>query len=535
MNKEGEINMKINPIDLEIFKNKFSSIAEEMGIVLQRTSYSPNIKERRDFSCAIFDKDGDMIAQALHIPVHLGSMSVAVKSAISGIEMEDGDMIVLNDPFRGGTHLPDITFVAPVFFEKRPCFFVANRAHHADIGGISAGSMPISNSIFQEGLIIPPVKLLKRGKIDNSIMQLILRNVRTPDERMGDFEAQIMANMVGVKRLKEFISEQSLRKVITYGNAIIDYAERLMREIIRDIPDGTYEFEDFLDDDGMGNERIRIHCSIRIKGDEAEIDLSRSNPQTNGCVNAVYGIALSAILYVFRCLVDEDIPANSGCLRPIRIITKKGTIVDATFPSAVSGGNVETSQRIVDTVLGALSKALPNKIPAASQGTMNNISIGGIDPRNNKPFAYYETIAGGMGASAKGKGEDAIHCHMTNTMNTPIEALEYAYPLMIKEYSIRRGSGGKGKHRGGDGVIREMMLLSDAEVTVMADRRKIPPYGLYGGMPGARGRNIIVKNGKRMEYMGKFSLLLKKGDVIRIESPGGGGWGSHDNSMDETC
>ncbi len=518
--------MKISSIELEIFKNKFSSIAEEMGIVLQKTSYSPNIKERRDFSCAIFDKYGDMVAQALHIPVHLGSMSVSVKYAISDIKIENGDMIILNDPFKGGTHLPDITLVAPVFFENKLCFFVANRAHHADIGGISAGSMPISNTIFQEGLIIPPIKIIKASEVDNDVMSIILRNVRTPDERRGDLEAQIMANITGIKRLIELIKEESLEKVLKYASALMDYSERLVRQVIHNIPDGIYEFEDFLDDDGMGTEKIKIHCSIKIKGDRAEVNLSKSNPQTQGCVNAVYGIVLSAVLYIFRSLVDEDIPANAGCLRPINIITKKATVIDAEFPSPVAGGNVETAQRIVDAVLGALSKAMPEIIPAASQGTMNNISIGGMDPRNNKPFAYYETIAGGAGASAQGDGEDAIHCHMTNTMNTPIEALEYSYPLMIKEYSIRRGTGGNGKYKGGDGVVREIVLLSDAEVTVISERRKIPPYGLFGGMPGTKGRNIVIKNDNIKEYKGKFSILLKKGDRIRIETPGGGGWGS---------
>jgi len=525
--------IEISPIELEIFKNRFSSIAEEMGVVLQRTSYSPNIKERRDFSCAIFDEDGEMVSQALHIPVHLGSMSWAVKSAISELELKDGDMVIVNDPFRGGTHLPDITIISPFFYKDELCFFVANRAHHADIGGISAGSMPISNSIFQEGLIIPPVKIMKEGRIQEDILQMILRNVRTPEERKGDLEAQIMANIVGKRRIKELIEKEGIEKVKAYSTAIIDYAERLMRDLIRKIPDGIYEFEDFLDDDGFGNERLRIKCRLRIDEDEVEVDLSESDPQTKGCVNSVYGVVSSAVLYVFRSLIEEDIPANAGCMRPIRVITKKRTILDAEFPSAVSGGNVETSQRIVDAVLGALSKAIPERIPAASQGTMNNISIGGIDPDSERPFAYYETIGGGMGASAKGDGEDAIQCHMTNTMNTPIEALEYSYPLMVRKYCIRKGSGGRGRYKGGDGIVKEILLLADSEVTVLSERRKIPPYGLYGGMPGKTGKNIIIRNGKEIEYSGKFSALFKKGDIIRIETPGGGGFGSvQDHSKD---
>ncbi len=515
----------VNPVELELFKNRFSSIAEEMGVVLQRTSYSPNIKERRDFSCAIFDKNGEMIAQALHIPVHLGSMSLAVKSAISGIQLKEGDMVILNDPFKGGTHLPDITLIAPVFYRKELCFFVANRAHHADIGGMSAGSMPISKSIFQEGLIIPPVRLLREGKLQSDLLAFILGNVRTPQERRGDLEAQIMANIVGQKRIKELIRKEGKNKVNTYASALITYAEKQMRSLIKKIPDGEYEFEDFLDDDGAGNKKIKISCVLRIKGDTAEVDFSGSDEQTDGCVNSVYGVVVSSVLYVFRSLLEEDIPANSGCIKPIKVITRKGTLVDAKFPSAVAGGNVETSQRIVDTLLGALSKALPDKIPAASQGTMNNISIGGVDPRSGRQFAYYETIAGGMGASAKGDGENAIQCHMTNTMNTPIEALEYEYPIMVTEYRIRRGSGGKGRFKGGDGVVRELMLLCDAEVTVMSERRRFPPYGLYGGMSGQKGKNILIVDGKKMECEGKFSVSLRKGSKIRIETPGGGGFG----------
>ncbi len=515
---------KISPVELEIFKNRFSSVAEEMGAVLQNSSYSPNIKERRDFSCAIFDKDGELVVQALHIPVHLGSMAVSVKEAIKEIKISEGDMVILNDPFQGGTHLPDITIIAPVFFRKSLCFFVANRAHHSDIGGISPGSMPVSRSIFQEGLIIPPVKIVKRGRIDREIMKLILSNVRTPEERKGDIEAQIMANKIGIKRIKELMKEDP-DKVIRYSDALMDYAEAVMRDTIRRIPDGEYSFEDFMDDDGAGNEMIKISCKLKIEGEEAYVDFSESDPQTEGSINSVYGIVLSAVLYVFRSIAEEEIPANSGCLRPIKVITKKGTVVDAFPPAAVAGGNVETAQRIVDVILGALSKAIPEKIPAASQGTMNNLTIGGIDPRKGKPFAYYETIGGGMGASAKQDGESAIHCHMTNTMNTPIEALEYSYPLLVRQYSIRRGSGGDGKHKGGDGIIREIMVLSDCEVTVISERRKTRPYGLYGGSPGASGKNVIIKDGKRIECGGKFSAFLKKGDSIRIETPGGGGWG----------
>lgn len=548
--------MKVNPILLEVFKNRFSSISEEMGVTLNRTAFSPNIKERRDFSCAVFDKEGEMVAQAAHIPVHLGSMPMSVKSAILNVQWEDGDMVILNDPFKGGTHLPDITIVAPVFpgpelpseqilprsaladntlfpagqaregsGRKMPVFFVANRAHHADVGGMSSGSMPLSTSIFQEGVIIPPLKIVEKGSIDRKIMGFFLNNVRTPIEREGDFSAQIMANITGVRRTQELIRKYTLETVDFYAGGLMDYAERITRDTIQKIPDGIYTFEDFMDDDGFTQEGIKIHVSVEIQGDQAVLNFCKSSHQVKGSINAVYAITLSAVLYVFRSLVDKDIPTNVGCLRPIKVLTERGTIVDAQFPAAVAGGNVETSQRIVDVVLGALSEAIPDRIPAASQGTMNNITIGGIDPRNGKPFAYYETIGGGMGATAREDGESAVHCHMTNTLNTPVEALEYSYPFLVNEYSIRRGTGGKGLHHGGDGLVREIRLLADSEITVLSERRRIPPYGLSGGKPGEVGKNVIIRGGRREEKPGKFSSPLDKGDIVRIETPGGGGYG----------
>lgn len=518
--------MNANPILLEVFKNRFSSISEEMGVTLNRTAFSPNIKERRDFSCAIFDKQGDMIAQAAHIPVHLGSMPLSVKSALEMARFREGDMVILNDPFKGGTHLPDITIVAPVFSDRRePSFYVANRAHHADVGGMTPGSMPLATSIFQEGIIIPPLKICEGGEIDKKLMQFFLNNVRTPVEREGDFAAQIMANVTGVRRVIELIEKYDLELVDTYSEYLMDYADRIMRKTIQRIPDGRYTFEDYLDDDGLNNEPIKIRVHIEITGDKATLDFSDSYEQAKGGINAVYAITLSCVLYVFRSLIAEDIPTNAGCLRPITVLTRKGTVVDADFPAAVAGGNVETSQRVVDVVLGALSQALPEEIPAASQGTMNNNTIGGIDDRTGQAFAYYETLGGGMGASIRSHGESAVHSHMTNTLNTPIEALEYSYPFLVTEYSIRRGSGGEGKFRGGDGMVREIKLLSDAEITVLSERRKIPPYGQAGGKPGKTGRNIVIKGGEKSERPGKFSEQLQKGDILRIETPGGGGFG----------
>ena len=516
--------MKVNPILLEVFKNRFSSISEEMGVTLNRTAFSPNIKERRDFSCAIFDKNGDMVAQAAHIPVHLGSMPMSVKSAITGHKFRPGDMVMLNDPFKGGTHLPDITIVAPVFAgEDAPAFFVANRAHHADVGGMTSGSMPLSTSLYQEGIIIPPVKIVEKGEIDKKFMAFFLNNVRTPLEREGDFSAQIMANITGIRRLEELVEKYGPDKVRFYAKALNEYSEKITRKTIKSIPDGVYSFEDVMDDDGHGKKDIAIRAMITIENDGAVIDFSGSDPQVTGSINAVCAITLSAVLYVFQTLVTEDIPANAGAARPLKVITKKGTITDAEFPAPVAGGNVETSQRIVDVVLGALSHAFSEKIPAASQGTMNNITIGGMD--GERPFAYYETIAGGMGASLKGPGESAVHSHMTNTLNTPIEALEFSYPFQVTEYSVRKGSGGMGAFCGGDGVVREIKLLCDAEVTVLSERRRRGPYGLDGGDPGKPGKNLIIRSGQVKDMPGKFSERLKKGDIIRMETPGGGGYG----------
>ena len=527
--------MKVNPILLEVFKNRFSSISEEMGVTLNRTAFSPNIKERRDSSCAVFDRQGEMIAQAAHIPVHLGSMPMSVKSAIQNVTMEDGDMVILNDPFKGGTHLPDITVVAPVFAgEDVPSFYVANRAHHADVGGMSSGSMPLSTSLFQEGIIIPPLKLVDKGEIDRKMMSFLLNNVRTPKEREGDFAAQIMGNITGIRRTQELIEKYSLKIVDFYAKRLMDYAERLTRHAIEEVPDGIYTFEDFMDDDGFTQGTVKIHVSVTIQGDKAILDFKKSSPQVGGSINAVHAITLSAVLYVFRALVERDIPTNDGVLRPITVQTLKGTVVDAQFPAAVAGGNVETSQRIVDVILGAFAQALPKRIPAASQGTMNNVTIGGIDPRNGNPFAYYETIGGGMGASAADDGESGVHSHMTNTLNTPIEALEYSYPFLVTEYSIRRSTGGEGLHRGGDGIVREIQLQSDADITILSERRKLPPYGLGGGKPGAVGKNVIIRSGERMEKPGKFSASLQRNDIVRVETPGGGGYGKKRTGSQES-
>lgn len=521
--------MKIDPIEFEIFKNMFVSIAEEMGVTLCRTGFSPNIKERLDYSCAIYDGRGDTIAQGDHMPVHLGAMPLSVRAAIDHVAMAPGDVVVLNDPFRGGTHLPDITLVAPVFLrarDKRPAFYVANRAHHSDVGGMSPGSMPLANEVYQEGLIIPPITLVRRGAIVDDVMALILTNVRTPAEREGDITAQIASNRVADTRLRELVRKYGFGRVSAYASAVQDYTERVVRHAIREIPDGDYRFEDAMDDDGFGSPPIWIRCRLSIHGDDATVDFTGTDPQVTSSINANYAITLSATLYAFRCLVREDILYNAGIARAVRVIAPEGSIVNATRPAAVAGGNVETSQRITDVLLGALAQALPDRIPAASQGTMNNVTLGGEDPRTGARFAYYETLGGGMGGRNGLAGISGVHCHMSNTRNTPVEAIEHYLPVRIRRYNLRRGSGGRGKYPGGDGLVREYELLADVEVTILSERRRRPPYGAAGGQPGTPGRNRLIRDGVEQDLPGKVRLQLKAGDRLCIETPGGGGYGA---------
>jgi len=540
-----------DPIEIEIFKNLYHSIAEEMGAALRRTAFSPNIKERRDYSCAVFDSDPQVIAMGDHMPVHLGSMPMSVQAAIDAGPMEPGDVVMLNDPFRGGTHLPDITLVAPVYVkssrgkraqETRPDFYVASRAHHADVGGAYAGSMGLCREIYQEGVRIPPVKLMSRGVTDRDVLMMLLNNVRTPEEREGDIGAQIAACHTGAERMREICSRYGVERAKQAATDLLAYSEELMRAFLQTVPAGEYSAEDFLDNDGINERPVKIAVTVRIrrskraKGDSkarqdgsrqmVTVDFTGSDPQVAGSVNAVAAITYSACFYVFRCLLADDVPATGGLMRPIDVVAPHGTIVNAKPPAAVAGGNVETSQRIVDVVLRALAQAIPDRIPAAASGTMNNLTIGGIDARTGEPFTYYETIAGGMGARPTKDGIAGVHTHMTNSLNTPAEALEYAYPLRVRSYSLRPGSGGSGKFPGGDGIVREIEVLTDCEVTLLADRRSRGPWGLSGGAEGAAGKATIVHHDQSLEPMpGKFSARLKKSDRIRIETPGGGGWG----------
>ena len=510
-------------IELEVFRHLLVSIAEEMGTVLRRTSYSPNIKERRDYSCAVYDAAGKTVAMGDHMPVHLGAMPLSVAAAIEDCEPGPGDVVIVNDPFRGGTHLPDITAVAGVFARnaKKPSFYVASRAHHADVGGMSPGSMPLAREIYQEGLRIPPIKLIRGGKMDEALLGLILSNVRTPEERRGDLVAQCRSLERGAARLNELIARYGMARVERNMADLQDYAERMMRAALAPLPDGTYRFADCLDNDGVGKEPVWIRVAVTIRGDAAVVDFTGTDPQAAGPVNANYAVAVSAAMYVFRCLITEDVPYNEGLLRPIELVVPDGTLISARPPAAMAAGNVETSQRITDTLLGALAQAAPLRIPAASSGTMNNLSFGGVDPRTGKAFAYYETIAGGMGAGPVHDGHSATHTHMTNSWNTPTEAFEHQYPVTVRRYRVRGGSGGDGGRGGGDGIVRELEFRADAEVTVLADRRAQGPYGLKGGERGAAGRNLV--NGRGVAA--KVRMELKAGQRVTIESPGGGGHG----------
>jgi len=511
-------------IELELFRHLLVSIADEMGVVLRKTSYSANIKERRDYSCAVYDARGEAVAMGDHMPVHLGAMPLSVRAAMDAFDLQPGDVALVNDPFRGGTHLPDITAVAPVFTRgRRLAFYLANRAHHADVGGMSPGSMPLAREIFQEGIRIPPILIRRGGKIDRPLLDLLLANVRTPVEREGDLMAQLASLRRGETRLLELVARQGQARVRRNMREIQDYSARMMQAAIRQLPRGVYRFEDCLDNDGITDQPVWIRVAITIANGRAVADFSASAPQVQGSVNANFAVTLAATMYVFRCLIQDDVPFTAGILRPIRVIAPEGSVVNALPPAAMAAGNVETSQRITDVLLGALAKAAPDRIPAASSGTMNNLSFGGGSAKS--AFAYYETIAGGMGASAHADGASAIHTHMTNSWNTPIEAFEHQFPLRIAGYRVRRGSGGAGAHRGGDGIVREFEFLVPAEVTLLSDRRERGPWGLAGGEAGKPGRNTLLRSGRSQKLTAKTRFEAKPGDVLRIETPGGGGWG----------
>jgi N-methylhydantoinase B len=553
---------------LSIFQHLYASVAEQMGVTLGRTALSPNIKERLDFSCALFTGDGQLLAQAAHIPVHLGAMPASVTAAIRQCRpFVPGDAVIVNDPYLGGTHLPDVTLISPVFAqqsdsmhrsgstadqdskamhtEEHPAFFVASRAHHADIGGMTPGSMPLSTELFQEGLIIPPLKLQEAGQINWPVWQLILSNVRTPEERDGDLHAQLAANSIGLQRLQLMIARYGLEECRTQAADLVNYAERMTRAAIERIPDGTYDCIDYLDGDGQLGAPLEIRCRLVVAGRDLSLDFEGTAGAVAGNLNAVPAITVSAAAYCVRCLalaiLGVELPMNQGAIRPLKVHIPENTLLNPEHPNAVAAGNVETSQRVVDVIFGALANALPELIPAASQGTMNNITFGsrqsdgtssGQDSRPATdsqgpigPFAYYETIGGGAGAGPRDAGGHGMHVHMSNTRNTPIEALEYAFPIQVMRYALRQNSGGRGLHNGGDGLVRVIRFRVPARVTVVSERRKLAPYGLNGGEAGAPGRNMLQSEERQTLLPGNVTVDLQPDEAISIETPGGGGWG----------
>jgi N-methylhydantoinase B len=518
----------VDPVTLEVVRHGAESVAEEMNATLVRTAYSPNIKERRDCSCALFDGTGAMVAQAENIPVHLGAMPFSVAAALERFpELAPGDAVLLNDPFRGGAHLPDLTLVTPVFAGSEPVAYAANRAHHADIGGAQAGGVAAdSTEIYQEGLRIPPVKLFEAGEPNEAVFDTVLANVRTPEERRGDLRAQRAANETGRRRVESLLDEHGHEPLADAFAALQDYSERRMRAAIGELPDGRYRFADVLDDDGRGTEDLPVVVTVTVDGDTVGVDFAGTAPQTAGPVNAVRAVTVTATYYAVRCVTDPDVPPNAGCYRPVTVETPDGTIVNPAPPAAVVAGNLETSQRVVDAVFGALAAAVPGRVAAAGQGTMNSVTFGGQG--ENGPFTFYETQGGGGGGRAGADGMDGIHVHMSNTLNTPVEVLETAYPLRVERYALRPDTGGAGEFRGGLGLRRDVTVRTDASLSVVADRHRSRPYGLAGGEPGAPGETWLLGDGTE-RLPSKTVRELTAGETLSLRTPGGGGYGDPDD------
>lgn len=510
--------MVIDPTTLEVARNRFASLADEMGTVLRRTAHSPNIKERADCSVAVFMPSGEMLAQAEHIPVHLGSMPASVEAVLQRFGPEPGVQYAVNDPYSGGTHLNDLTLVRPVMVGGRLAAWVANRAHHADVGGEAPGSMPAHASrLEQEGHVVAPTVALRDGVWDPDFSVPFLAATRTPDERRGDLAAQLGANEVGGARLQALIEEMGLANFNRTGAALLDYGEQRMRSALAGLPEGTYQFADVVE---WGERDVSIRVAVQISNGELLADFSGTDSQVEGNLNAVEAVTRSCLYYAVRVATDPTIPANGGCYRPLRLKAPTGSIVNAVAPAAVAAGNVETSQRIADVLLGALAQAAPDRVPAASQGTMNNVLLG------NDRFAYYETVAGGQGGRPGKDGQSGIHTGMTNTRNTPIESLHMHYPFRVTRYTLRRGSGGAGRFVGGEGVERELEFLATAVLSLMGERRRHQPWGLAGGGDGACGEDWLLRPGSAPERLpGKTTLEVRTGDRLLVRTPGGGGWG----------
>lgn len=509
--------------EVSILHHALVGAAEEMGEALKRAAFSPNIKERQDYSCALFDGQGRLLAQAAHLPVHLGSMPASVRAVLGAMRLRDGECAVVNDPYAGGTHLPDITVVAPVFVGRQLVGYAANRAHHADIGGAAPGSMSPQVDLMAEGLVIPPTLLRHASGQRTQVFRLLLANTRTPVEREGDLNAQLAACDRGGARLREIHARYG-RKFSRLADALMAHAKAICSLALRQLKPGTYVAHEWLDDDGAGTQDIAIKVKLSVGRSGLTFDFSGSAPQVRGGVNAVQAVTESAVLYAVLCLCEPRPPINQGCFEPIRVIAPEGTVVNARRPAPVAGGNVETSQRIVDLCLAALALAAPGRVPAQSQGTMNNLTIGGAWP-DGRTFAYYETIAGGCGAGPRGNGASATHSHMTNTLNTPVEALEHAYPLRVEEYALREGSGGEGQHRGGEGIVRRIRTLVPAQFGLLTERRRRGPAGAQQGGMGRPGINQLVgADGECEALPAKCSGELHPGEAIELRTPGGGGF-----------
>ena len=520
--------MNVDVITREVIRGGLEYIAEEMGIILRNAAYSTNIKERMDHSCALFDHEGRMIAQAEHIPVHLGAMPIAVRSIEKKFEGEiyPGDSFILNDPYLGGTHLPDITIITPIFFKDVLAGYSVSRAHHNDIGGMAPGSMPgNATEIFQEGLRIPPIKLVSKGEISKDILNLIMTNSRTPKIRKGDLMAQLSSNWTGEKRLQELIAQKGMKTYKLAVDDILNYSERRFLSILSGFPECEAVGKDYMDGDGIVDDLVELVVNVKMTKKHVTFDFTGTSEQVKGAINCPYAVTLSGSYYVLRAITDPTIPANEGLYRHLSVIVPEGTILNARSPAAVVGGNVETSQRIVDTLLKAFSKILPDRIPAASQGTMNNLIIGGTD-RSGRPFTFYETIGGGAGGRPTKDGIDGIHSHMTNTMNTPIEEIEVRYPLVVEKYALREDSCGNGRFRGGLGIIRQFRTKVPVVVSVLGERQKTAPWGLAGGEDGKKGIYSVIKSdGKKIILPGKTTTTVNAEEIIVIETPGGGAWG----------
>ncbi len=517
----------MDPVSLEVMKNAFTFVPEEMGQALRRTAYSPNIKERMDASCAIFDARGRMVAQAEHIPVHLGSMPLAIQAIQEYLQdpLEEGDQVILNDPYRGGSHLNDITLIKPVFWEEDLVGYAANKAHHADVGGIAPGSMPTgSRTLYEEGVVLSPQKFLVRDRMDPLIQERVRKGMRDPRERMGDLHAQVAANNTGARRFRAYLTKYGRTAFEAFADEIMDYSERRVRRALEKTPDGTYAAEDQLDDDGVLDEPLPLRVQVVLQGDAVTVDFTGTAEMSLGNVNAPYAVTLSSVYYVLRTLTDPAAPPNQGCYRPIRVVAPEDSLLNPRKPAAVAAGNVETSQRIVDVLLGAFAEALPDLVPAQSQGTMNNLLLGGR--KGDHEFAYYETIGGGEGALPFRDGMSGVQTHMTNTLNTPIEALETSYPFRVEAYHLRAGSGGKGRYHGGQGIVRSIRFLGKrGTVSLISERRRFPPKGLQGGLAGAAGVNSLIRGGDRLPLPSKTTMGIRRDDIIVVETPGGGGWG----------